>query len=223
MDGQPQHGHSQGTHQCRYISPLHLLVTTFALFRSVLRYRQRERGSRLPDCLSTVRPCPAIGHGLSTRESDQIRLKPCSRNHCPSEGPLGSITIMSISDRLGRPPFAVHVETQARRRGRDAVRTSPIAAADATVPAERRRRHGSPVRRRPVDAAADRLHRLPSRQRPRPVCADDDRAEHARVGRGTHPDFARRRRWNGKVWFGVNLVPDGRGTISVGDAVAVLT
>ncbi len=34
--------------------------------------------------------------------------------------------------------------------------------------------------------------------------------------------LARHRRWDGKVWFGVNLVPDGRGTISVGDAVSVL-
>jgi uncharacterized protein YcbX len=34
--------------------------------------------------------------------------------------------------------------------------------------------------------------------------------------------LARHRRWNGKVWFGVNLVPDGTGTISVDDEVALL-
>jgi hypothetical protein len=34
--------------------------------------------------------------------------------------------------------------------------------------------------------------------------------------------LARHRRWDGKVWFGVNLVPDGVGTISVGDDVTVL-
>jgi len=34
--------------------------------------------------------------------------------------------------------------------------------------------------------------------------------------------LARHRRWDGKVWFGVNLVPDTRGTISVGDDVTVL-
>jgi hypothetical protein len=34
--------------------------------------------------------------------------------------------------------------------------------------------------------------------------------------------LARHRRWDGKVWFGVNLVPDGVGTIFVGDEVAVL-
>jgi uncharacterized protein YcbX len=30
------------------------------------------------------------------------------------------------------------------------------------------------------------------------------------------------RRWDGKVWFGVNLIPDGRGVITVGDPVIVL-
>jgi uncharacterized protein YcbX len=34
--------------------------------------------------------------------------------------------------------------------------------------------------------------------------------------------LARHRRWDGKVWFGVNLIPDGRGTIAQGDRVTVL-
>lgn len=34
--------------------------------------------------------------------------------------------------------------------------------------------------------------------------------------------LARHRRWDGKVWFGINLVPDGTGTISIGDEVMVL-
>jgi uncharacterized protein len=33
--------------------------------------------------------------------------------------------------------------------------------------------------------------------------------------------LARHRKWNGKVWFGVNLVPDDVGTIAVGDVVDV--
>ncbi|WP_113702751.1 MOSC domain-containing protein [Nonomuraea lactucae] len=33
--------------------------------------------------------------------------------------------------------------------------------------------------------------------------------------------LARHRRWDGKVWFGVNLIPDGRGTIAQGDPVTV--
>jgi hypothetical protein len=27
------------------------------------------------------------------------------------------------------------------------------------------------------------------------------------------------RRWNGKVWFGINLIPEGRGIVRVGDPV----
>jgi uncharacterized protein len=34
--------------------------------------------------------------------------------------------------------------------------------------------------------------------------------------------LARHRRWDGKVWFGVNLIPDGPGRIRPGDAVAIL-
>lgn len=34
--------------------------------------------------------------------------------------------------------------------------------------------------------------------------------------------LARHRRWDGKVWFGVNLIPDARGTIAQGDPVTVL-
>lgn len=33
--------------------------------------------------------------------------------------------------------------------------------------------------------------------------------------------LARHRRWDGQVWFGVNLIPDGVGTISVNDPVTV--
>ena len=33
--------------------------------------------------------------------------------------------------------------------------------------------------------------------------------------------LARHRKWDGKVWFGVNLVPDGVGTIAVGDVVDI--
>jgi hypothetical protein len=33
--------------------------------------------------------------------------------------------------------------------------------------------------------------------------------------------LARHRKWDGKVWFGVNLVPDGVGTIVVGDVVDI--
>jgi uncharacterized protein YcbX len=33
--------------------------------------------------------------------------------------------------------------------------------------------------------------------------------------------LARHRRWDGKVWFAVNLIPDGTGTIRVGDPVTV--
>ncbi|MGW7478465.1 MOSC domain-containing protein [Nonomuraea muscovyensis] len=34
--------------------------------------------------------------------------------------------------------------------------------------------------------------------------------------------LARHRRWDGKVWFGVNLIPDARGVIAQGDPVTVL-
>jgi uncharacterized protein len=34
--------------------------------------------------------------------------------------------------------------------------------------------------------------------------------------------LARYRRWDGKVWFAVNLIPDGPGSLHVGDAVEVL-
>lgn len=34
--------------------------------------------------------------------------------------------------------------------------------------------------------------------------------------------LARHRRWDGKVWFGTNLIPDGTGVIAVGDDVTVL-
>ena len=33
--------------------------------------------------------------------------------------------------------------------------------------------------------------------------------------------LARHRKWNGKVWFGINLIPTGTGTIRVGDDVGV--
>nr|WP_281387136.1 MOSC domain-containing protein [Jiangella mangrovi] len=41
--------------------------------------------------------------------------------------------------------------------------------------------------------------------------------------RGKEPlrTLARHRNWDGKVWFGMNLVPDGTGTIAVGDEVRV--
>ncbi len=41
--------------------------------------------------------------------------------------------------------------------------------------------------------------------------------------RGKEPlrTLARHRRWDGKVWFGMNLVPDGTGRISLGDDVRV--
>ncbi|MEO3800616.1 MOSC N-terminal beta barrel domain-containing protein [Nonomuraea sp. B1E8] len=34
--------------------------------------------------------------------------------------------------------------------------------------------------------------------------------------------LARHRKWDGKVWFGINLIPDGPGRIVVGDAVTIL-
>lgn len=34
--------------------------------------------------------------------------------------------------------------------------------------------------------------------------------------------LARYRRWDGKVWFGTNIIPDGTGTLQVGDSVEVL-
>lgn len=41
--------------------------------------------------------------------------------------------------------------------------------------------------------------------------------------RGKEPlrTLARHRRWDGKVWFGMNLVPDGTGRIAVGDDVEI--
>ncbi|PZF85971.1 MOSC domain-containing protein [Jiangella anatolica] len=41
--------------------------------------------------------------------------------------------------------------------------------------------------------------------------------------RGKEPlrTLARHRRWDGQVWFGMNLVPDGTGRIAVGDEVEV--
>lgn len=41
--------------------------------------------------------------------------------------------------------------------------------------------------------------------------------------RGKEPlrTLARHRRWDGKVWFGMNLVPDGTGSIAVGDEIQV--
>ena len=44
--------------------------------------------------------------------------------------------------------------------------------------------------------------------------------------RGKEPitTLARHRRWDGKTWFGINLVPDGPpGTITVGDELEVLS
>lgn len=42
--------------------------------------------------------------------------------------------------------------------------------------------------------------------------------------RGKEPirTLARHRGWDGKVWFGVNLIPDGTGTLRVGDSVEIL-
>lgn len=42
--------------------------------------------------------------------------------------------------------------------------------------------------------------------------------------RGKEPirTLARHRKWDGKVWFATNLIPDGPGRIAVGDQVAVL-
>ncbi len=34
--------------------------------------------------------------------------------------------------------------------------------------------------------------------------------------------LSRHRRWDGKVWFAVNLIPDGTGTLRVGDPVEIL-
>jgi uncharacterized protein YcbX len=34
--------------------------------------------------------------------------------------------------------------------------------------------------------------------------------------------LSRHRKWDGKVWFGINLIPDGTGRIAVGDSVTVL-
>jgi uncharacterized protein YcbX len=43
----------------------------------------------------------------------------------------------------------------------------------------------------------------------------------AAKGREPLVTLAKRRRWGGKVWFGVNLIPDGPGTISTGDVVEI--
>lgn len=44
------------------------------------------------------------------------------------------------------------------------------------------------------------------------------------LSRGKEPlrTLARHRRWDGKVWFGLNLVPDGTGAVRVGDEVEIL-
>ncbi|TMR06641.1 MOSC domain-containing protein [Nonomuraea turkmeniaca] len=34
--------------------------------------------------------------------------------------------------------------------------------------------------------------------------------------------LSKHRRWDGKVWFGINLIPDGPGRIATGDAVTIL-
>ncbi|TMR91173.1 MOSC domain-containing protein [Nonomuraea basaltis] len=34
--------------------------------------------------------------------------------------------------------------------------------------------------------------------------------------------LARHRRWDGKVWFGINLIPDGPGRIAQGDSITIL-
>ena len=34
--------------------------------------------------------------------------------------------------------------------------------------------------------------------------------------------LAEHRRWDGKVWFGINLIPEGPGEIRVGDEVRVI-
>jgi len=41
------------------------------------------------------------------------------------------------------------------------------------------------------------------------------------LAKGKEPirTLSRHRRWDGKVWFAVNLIPDGTGTIRVGDPV----
>lgn len=45
-----------------------------------------------------------------------------------------------------------------------------------------------------------------------------------RATKGKEPiaTLARHRKWDGKTWFGVNLVPDAPGTIRVGDAVEIV-
>ena len=46
----------------------------------------------------------------------------------------------------------------------------------------------------------------------------------ATTAKGKEPirTLARHRRWDGKTWFGVNLIPDGTGRIAKGDPVTVL-
>ncbi|WP_188187314.1 MOSC domain-containing protein [Nonomuraea sp. SYSU D8015] len=34
--------------------------------------------------------------------------------------------------------------------------------------------------------------------------------------------LSRHRKWDGKVWFGINLIPDGPGRIAVGDSITIL-
>ena len=43
-------------------------------------------------------------------------------------------------------------------------------------------------------------------------------------GKGKEPvtSLARHRRWDGKIWFAINLIPDAGGTIGVGDGVEIL-
>jgi hypothetical protein len=45
----------------------------------------------------------------------------------------------------------------------------------------------------------------------------------AQGGKEPIATLARHRRWDGKTWFGVNLVPDNEGQISLGDEVEVLS
>ncbi|MBO1756381.1 MOSC domain-containing protein [Allobranchiibius sp. CTAmp26] len=47
---------------------------------------------------------------------------------------------------------------------------------------------------------------------------DDD----LRKGKEPIRTLARHRRWDGKTWFAANLIPDGEGTLSVGDELTVL-
>ena len=118
-----------------------------------------------------------------------------------------------VARRAERP----HRRRAARGRGPaadDAVPSQPRRARDRAV--ERGRLAGDPHRRRAV----------PRGQGVRSVRHDDPRTRRPqRRGWSRSPRLARHRRWDGKTWFGINLVPDTPGgrSLRVGDEIKVVS